>query len=224
MKHNALILFFKYPERGKVKTRLAAALGDDITYNLYICFLTDILKIVGNVDAEIILSSSTQFNSESELFQNTNFLSIPQNGVDLGRKMYNAFDETFRMGIEKCLLIGSDIPEITEYIISEAFLKLEEYPLTLGPSSDGGYYLIGLKPDSLYESIFEDVPWSTPGVLGTTIDKANLNNLPVHLLPELNDIDEIDDLAVYYNNNKSMINSSTINFLSSNRELMHGKI
>jgi rSAM/selenodomain-associated transferase 1 len=122
---------------------------------------------------------------------------LPQEGADLGERMANAFDFSFAAGYGPVLLRGSDTPDLPASIIYEAqeALAREKADLVLGPAADGGYYLIGLSQPA--PRLFEDIAWSTPGVLDATLQLATGMGLTVHLLPGWRDIDTPEDLLAF---------------------------
>lgn len=113
-------------------------------------------------------------------------------GNDLGEIMRNAFEEGFATGAGKIVAIGTDCPDLTPILLREAFDRLFNHDLVLGPASDGGYYLIGLK--RVYPELFEAIDWGTATVLATTKKKATGLGLSIAYLAELNDIDRPEDL------------------------------
>jgi rSAM/selenodomain-associated transferase 1 len=117
---------------------------------------------------------------------------IDQVGDDLGRRMDHAFTTIFGMGYARVLLTGTDLPTLSESTFAQAFRLLLEHDLTLGPATDGGYFLIGLKRPA--PGLFTDIPWSTDQVLAQTRGKADSLDLKTALLPPERDIDTIDDL------------------------------
>ncbi len=122
------------------------------------------------------------------------YLYIPQMGENLGEKMKNAFTEAFSMNFKKVLLIGSDIPDLPLEFIEEAFRSLHEKDAVIGPSVDGGYYLIGFKDITFLPRAFEKIPWSTDRVFDETMKIFESKRLAVHTLPRLRDIDTVEDL------------------------------
>src|SRR5690606_12351812 len=126
-------------EPGKVKTRLAAELGDDLAVNLYKAFVADLLLLLNKTGFPYKIACSP--DREIELYQK--WLGeqqfIYQSGGDLGEKMKNAFLQLFQEGFEKVLIIGSDSPDLKEDIFSEAFSKLDSHNAVIGPAKDGGY-------------------------------------------------------------------------------------
>ena len=226
MKEKALILFFKSPEKGVVKTRLAKALGDEFTLELYQCFIADILNTGNKIDADIfILYSITDETRNKDFFWRKEYTCFPQRGTDLGIRMYNAFQEIGTRGYRKLTLIGSDTPDLPAIYIDEAFYRLDGYDLVLGPSVDGGYFLIALRQDTINEAVFNNIPWSTSKVLRETEKVIRQKEMTCHLLPQWDDIDDIDDLRHFYNHHKRKGETSrTMAFLSRNREILDKRL
>ena len=200
---NALIIFVKTPIPGQVKTRLQPQLTESQSAELYCSFLMDLdkeFKTVEDFDTWYAVSPE-KFNEDilAAFIQMDNY--ILQDGQDLGERMQNAFQMLFSKGYERLVLIGSDIPSITTSIISQALLNLQSNDCILGPSKDGGYYLIALS--RLYSELFEGFPWSTPKVMEITLDKLKRNDLTYKLLPEFEDIDTYEDLLSFYEDLKS---------------------
>jgi len=122
-----------------------------------------------------------------------NFL---QSDGDLGLKMQKAFEQQFENEYDKIVLIGSDTPHISNEIINETFEQLQYNDIVIGPSKDGGYYLIAFNKKIFLDEVFKNIPWSTSEVLKQTLQKLHAKK--VHLLTELNDIDILDDLKEFY--------------------------
>jgi rSAM/selenodomain-associated transferase 1 len=124
------------------------------------------------------------------------YLYMPQQGVDLGERMKNGFIEAFAMNLKRVVLIGSDIPTLPLEFIEEAFTSLEEKDVVIGPSLDGGYYLIGFKDKKFSPRVFKGIPWSKERVFEETMGILEQEGLTVHTLKPLRDIDTIEDLRV----------------------------
>ena len=118
---------------------------------------------------------------------------IPQEGDDLGERMYNAFKWGFKHGYKRVIIIGSDIPTLRNSDIVKAFSGMDSYDVILGPCDDGGYYLIALK--ELNEKIFKDIPWSTELVLNKTTKIIQDQGKTIFFLPQKNDIDFYSDVV-----------------------------
>jgi rSAM/selenodomain-associated transferase 1 len=211
MDKNLVIVFVKEPKKGLVKTRLAKTIGDDITLDIYKLFVKDIINTLKDTNIDFKLCGYPTLNLINESFGDfDNFLQVDG---DLGVKMCGAFKEQFTKGYKKIVLIGSDTPHIPKEFYSEAFDALESNDIVLGPSKDGGYYLIAFNRSTFYKGVFEDITWSTDKVLKQTLQK--LNNKAVHLLKELNDIDDITDLNAFFEEYKENYfkDSFTMEFL-----------
>lgn len=189
--------------------------GDEFTLELYQCFVHDLLYTLQGTPSDFKLCGTPSLTTINETFGNfDNFL---QTEGDLGKRIQSAFEEQFAKGYEKIVLIGSDTPHISQTLINESFSKLESSDVVLGPSRDGGYYLIGFNKSSFCTEAFEDITWSTDKVLAQTIHR--LHTKRVELLPELNDIDILDDLKDFYENYHEgyFAHSYTIVFLKENK-------
>ena len=199
----SVILFTRFPQPGKVKTRLIGRLGPQGAADLHrkmteqvICQIQPALQ-----SREIQLQVYYYGGSQQEMtdWLGNNYTFCPQQGNDLGRRMVHAFARTIRQGAERTLLIGSDCPDIDAGIITSGLERLHSHDLVLGPSADGGYYLIGLPSgESNYANIFDNVDWGTDQVLNQTLTQAKRSGLSHTLLTKLNDIDRPEDL-VYFN-------------------------
>lgn len=196
-----LIIFVKYPEPGKVKTRLAEDIGREKAAQIYSGMAETIIHNVSNSTEykTIIFFDPPERRSDVENWlQNNGYNLLPQEGKSLGEKMANAFSKAFSLGAEKAVIIGTDCVEISDEIISQAFDTLHRVDVALGPAEDGGYYLLGLKEPM--PEIFNDIHWSTNLVLKQTLKKLEEKGLKFKLLKTLRDIDTIRDL-----NNKLLL-------------------
>lgn len=189
-----LFIFAKEPEKGRVKTRLAGYLGEEASLVLYKAFIQDTIDIVRRVQAEEKVLAYEAGSDEPvylrERAEGFNFYH--QNGKDLGERMGNAFRYARDRGFGRTVIIGSDAPTLPAELIDEAFRKLRSNDLVLGPSRDGGYYLIGAR--GWCPALFDNVVWSSDHVLGTTVYNAEKANHKVQLLDPWYDIDTPDDL------------------------------
>lgn len=191
---NITLVFLRAPLLGEVKTRLAKSLSDKQVLELYKGFMDDTIDEVSKVsDVLLYCYPKDKTDFVSERFNNQ-YNVLPQSGVDIGEKMDRAFKETFSNGHEKVVLIGTDIPLISDEIMLRSFEMLDRYDSVIGPSEDGGYYLIGFRADSFESGFFENIKWSTPDVYKNTIDILSGRDKTIYKLPKLNDIDTIDDL------------------------------
>ena len=146
----ALICFTRPPAPGRTKTRLMPLLSGDACAALHTAFLRDIAAVCGRVDADLYVAYAPEgdWGILRELFPAALDL-FPQDGEGLGERMHRALSRVLALGYDACVLIGSDLPELTEGHLAAAFAALEEADASLGPTEDGGYYLVGLKKPSL---------------------------------------------------------------------------
>jgi rSAM/selenodomain-associated transferase 1 len=117
---------------------------------------------------------------------------LAQDGPDLGARMSSAFGDAFRRGADRVAVIGTDVPALTRDDVLEALASLEDHDLVLGPSRDGGYYLIGLARPR--PALFQGIAWSTSTVFAATMERAAGLGLTVRILEERRDIDTLDDV------------------------------
>jgi rSAM/selenodomain-associated transferase 1 len=190
MTDNALIIFVKNLIEGHVKTRLAATLGNDGAMDIYRQLLKNTENSILTFEKDKIVFYSDFI--EEEIWGNNLFQNKIQEGNDLGERMKNAFNSSFTAGYEKIIIIGTDCPGINKSILENAFMALNNLDIVIGPATDGGYYLLGMKKECPF--LFQNIEWSTDKVLQQTIDLCNKNRLSYFLLPELSDIDEEKDL------------------------------
>lgn len=189
-----LIVFAKEPEKGRVKTRLGKCFPNAQLLNLYKAFLKDTLDTAEKVDCEEkILAYSASGEPRYLKSISRNFKFYAQRGRNLGKRMHNAFMYTKDKGAKKAVIIGSDSPDLSAGIINNAFQRLDKYDFVLGPSYDGGYYLIGLKKPE--PCIFEGIRWSTPDVFEDTVKKARKMNKKIFVLKKWYDIDNLKSLG-----------------------------
>lgn len=187
-----LLIFVKNPERGKVKTRLAKTVGEDKAYQTYLKLLSFTIEIAGEVQAQKQIWYSS-FVDESDDLGGPDFEKKLQKGANLGERMLNAFQEAFDEQFEKVVIIGSDCPDISPEIVEGAFAELDKEDVVIGPSEDGGYYLLGLR--KLVPEVFRDISWSTESVYPETVQVLKNKDMSFGKLPTLNDIDTEEDLS-----------------------------
>lgn len=190
-----LIVFARHPLPGHVKTRLAAVIGDLAAAELYRAMLEDVLAMVAGLEGIRPLvfwatDCCPPAAPTGELFE-----SFVQSGATLGERMANAFETAFRNGIRSCCIIGSDSPDLLPHYIHQAFqeLELDRSDVVFGPAEDGGYYLLGM--GRFWRRLFEDVSWSGPQVLETSLERARELGLRTFLLPAWYDLDRMVDLG-----------------------------
>jgi rSAM/selenodomain-associated transferase 1/rSAM/selenodomain-associated transferase 2 len=193
-KQTSLIIFARFPSKGKVKTRLAKDTGDYYALSFY------------NMCAEEILGQTKKLNSFNKYlfyteaeekekvmrWAGSKYLYALQEGKDLGERMLHSFELAFSHHAKKVIIVGTDVPDLNAGIIKEAEKKLNEADLVIGPSNDGGYYLLGMK--KVNPELFQNIIWSSTSVFEATIEKAKKLKLRIAELNTLRDIDTKKDL------------------------------
>ncbi len=197
MDDRCLLFFIKNPEKGKVKTRLAAAIGDKMAVKLYKRFLLEMLFTLNRGTFLFYLCYYPE-NSLNDLkdWLGDHYLYMPQSGQHLGERMKNGFLEAISMNFKRVVLIGSDIPDLPLEFIEEAFGSLLEKDAVIGPSLDGGYYLIGFRDKTFSPLAFDGIHWNTENVFEETLRALEQKGLAVHTLQPLRDIDTVNDLRI----------------------------
>ncbi len=188
---NLLIIFYRNPELGKVKTRLAKTLGDEKALAIYLKLSSHTRAITENLAIDKVIYYSNFVDTE-DAWPNTTFQKKLQNGNDLGEKMNNAFVEGFQSGYERVCIIGTDCLELSKDIIQQAFDQLVCYDAVIGPAKDGGYYLLGMKKPM--PELFKNKAWSSDTVATDTIQNFKVLSLSYAQLAVLTDVDEEKDL------------------------------
>jgi hypothetical protein len=188
---NAIIIFLKNPELGKVKTRLAATVGNEKALEIYLELVAHTLEIVKYIEADKFIYFSDEIDTAIG-FKDLPFYAAVQQGEDLGRRMENAIADIFANLYRRVIIIGTDCPGINAQGLQSAFNKLTEADVVIGPATDGGYYLLGMsQPQPI---LFRNIEWSTSTVLRATTAHCINNNISYAMLPELSDIDDERDL------------------------------
>jgi rSAM/selenodomain-associated transferase 1 len=201
---NCVLFFVKYPVQGKVKTRLAAKLGGQTVIELYKNFVLDTLSTIRklNVPFRICFHPESAGDKVKE-WLGEQYTYSTQEGSDLGQKMKNALARAFEEGFSRAILIGSDLPDLPVDYLIEALQSLESHHAVIGPSSDGGYYLIGFSKAHFLPDAFEGISWSTGKVFQQTNDVLKRHSSNVHILPQWSDIDTPADLRELIDRNKN---------------------
>ncbi|MEG5139322.1 MULTISPECIES: TIGR04282 family arsenosugar biosynthesis glycosyltransferase [unclassified Microcoleus] len=191
-----LMVFTRYPEPGKTKTRLIPVLGETGAANLHRLMAQKAiarsisLQNSRRLSVEIHHTGGSQQQMQDWLGSDI----IYQNQIDgdLGARMTAAFQKSFNSGVDKAVIIGTDCPALKAEIIAQAFDKLSQHDLVLGPAKDGGYYLIGLRRS--IPELFRGINWGTSEVFAATRAIAQNLDLNIANLPTLADIDLPEDL------------------------------
>ncbi|MDP2090447.1 MAG: TIGR04282 family arsenosugar biosynthesis glycosyltransferase [Candidatus Gracilibacteria bacterium] len=191
-----VVMLTKFPEAGNVKTRLAKDIGFDKSAQVQEIFIKNLLNnnyfnLDKKYDFKVCLKERYKINDFVNKFGVKNEDIFFPIGDDLGSVMSSIFKKTIG-NYEEVLLIGSDIPLLQDIDFKKAFTILENKDFVLGKAIDGGYYLVGMKDLNTY--IFDDIIYSTPGVLDETVFKIVNNSNSYGLLIEKRDIDELSDI------------------------------
>ena len=202
---NLIILFTKYPQVGKCKTRMITELGSEAATHVHKLLVTHTLNTLKplltsqkNIDFKIYYHGGT--STQMQQWLGKNYLFKQQQGKDLGERMATALVHALTHNYNS-ILIGSDCPEIHAAILEEALVALDHNDIVIGPAHDGGYYLIGVAAHIsgyICKKLFNSIPWGTEQVLQKTLQHVDSLNLKAHFLTKLHDIDTAEDLQ-YFN-------------------------
>ena len=186
---SALIVFAKVPEAGKVKTRLTTLLSPEWAARLYESFLLDALDLYCSLNIDVRLYFSSPVEKIPERFRLESLSLHEQKGPGLGERMATAFVETFIAGYERAIIIGTDHPTLPVSFIEQAFELLKDpHHVVIGPSDDGGYYLLGMS--EFYSALFKDMTYSHDQVFSQTMERAANTDASLHVLPAWYDVDD----------------------------------
>ncbi|MBB4602280.1 hypothetical protein HNQ93_002151 [Hymenobacter luteus] len=190
-----LLLFARRPELGRVKTRLAADLGDEAALAVYRRLLAHTQAVAAPVAAHRTVWLAEAGPAADLSDEWGGYEQQPQPPGDLGQKMQAAFAQSFARGAAAVVIIGTDCPGLTTAHLTAAFRALETHDVVLGPATDGGYYLLGMK--QLWPDLFQNKAWSTETVRAATEADVQRLKLSLCLLPELRDVDTAADLRAW---------------------------
>lgn len=194
MNTKKIVVFVKNAIPGKVKTRLAKTIGEKEALDVYLKLLEITKKEVLKVGANKEVWYAWDIGKD-DIWKEDIFSKKIQIEGDLGEKMKHAFEDSFKNGCSKMVLIGSDCPTLTSKIMEDAFAKLDDNDVVFGPSEDGGYYLIGMS--SYKPEVLKGIDWSTERVMEQTELRAEENKIKLAKLQVLNDIDNEHDWNQY---------------------------
>lgn len=196
---NALVVFLKYPEENRVKTRLAATVGAERACGFYresAKFVADSVRGSANWETLFFHDPPEKRKETVEWLGRDGSLFFAQSGKSLGERMSRAFVKCFSMGFENAAIIGTDCVFLTRNDVETAFGLLSggRFDAVLGPAADGGYYLLGLRGRN--DAVFADMEWSTGRVLEETVRRMRAAGLRYAFMRELADIDEEKDIRM----------------------------
>ena len=200
-----LTIFTRYPEPGHTKTRLISALGEEgaaaLQKELTEKTIQKIEQLVKTSTIEPVICFEGGDLVSMQNWLGPDRLYKPQGHGDLGEKLKKAFGDAFAAGAQRVVTIGCDCPGLSRKIVGRAFDALYMKDLVLGPATDGGYYLIGIKYS--IDALFEDIPWGTDQVFEKTVSLAQQLDLSIEILEELHDVDRPEDLTHINHNSDS---------------------
>lgn len=189
-----LALFAKYWAPGKVKTRLARSVGPKVASEIYLQFLRTLLArpYPADVTKLLVYAPAEREAAFRRLADGAKWSLQPQGSGDLGERLQATVAHAFSSGCQRLVIIGSDSPNLPASFIQQAFDRLEDHEVTLGPTDDGGYYAVGLRAP--HRGIFERIEWSTGEVWQQTLMRSEQLKLSCHRLPPWYDVDDLTSL------------------------------
>tara|TARA_R110002072_G_scaffold303094_1_gene493214 strand:+ start:13472 stop:14164 length:693 start_codon:yes stop_codon:yes gene_type:complete len=225
-------IFAKQPVPGRVKTRLARDWGNERAAALYECFVRDLLsrfvrdgnrRVIGfapdNDEARQWFDTASQPLTDAEAWT-----LWPQPESNLGGRMTTFFETWTESADHRTILIGSDSPSLPDEYLEQAWLLLETNDCVLGPATDGGYYLIGLRGTVAdFGAPFRNVEWSTAGVLAQTVERLKQHDLSLGLLPPWYDVDSVEDVVTLAGHLAALEQSGTADFLTSTQQCLNAR-
>lgn len=191
-----MLVFVRAPQPGRVKTRLAASIGDQAALGIYRRLAEHTLReaaAVADEDVAVRVHHTPAGAGDAvRAWLGAGPVYLPQADGDLGARMEDAFTRAFAEGAERVVIVGSDLPDVSAALLRRAFALLDAHPAVLGPARDGGYYLLGLT--RMVPGIFDGIAWSTPEVLAATLARFRAAGIEPAMLEELTDVDEVEDM------------------------------
>ena len=193
-----LILFLKYPEANKVKTRLGREIGYARAARLYEkMVLQQISDLTSNsYELALYVDDRHDIASYKEKFGG-NGIYFYQKGKDLGERMAQAMEDSFQLGYARVILVGSDVPLVDVPAVNSFFDHLLTADMVIGPATDGGYYMIGFQNAIDMSPVFKNIAWSTERVFESTMAKVTQTHLKVQVEKIWFDLDTLEDFGVY---------------------------
>jgi rSAM/selenodomain-associated transferase 1 len=199
MSRSCLIIFARYPVPGKVKTRLGEKIGMAEAAAIYDAFAQHTFGIGEDirqkgVDVHLFFDHDASVEEVRE-WVGKPFVYASQVGGSLGERMLDAFEAAFREGPARTVIIGTDVPELGAATVEASFQLLGTHDIVVGPSADGGYYLLGMNRP--VAELFRGIRWGTGEVLSETVRRAGALGLSLSMLDLLSDIDTLEDYVSY---------------------------
>ena len=216
-----VIMLVKSPQKGRVKTRLAASLPESFVVDLYKHFVFDLLTMLNQGHHQFTIYYHPP-DAESDIVDwlGNHLRHKPQYGETIGERIMNALREQFEAGFKNVIVIGSDSPDLPGSFLDEALYSLEKNDAVIGPSRDGGYYLIGFHKEAFLAEAFNGIDWGTEKVYAQTMMIFEKHLYNVHVLREWHDIDRFEDLQDLFTQNLDtyFAHSNTMRFLLNYRD------
>ena len=201
---SCILFFVKDPVPGRVKTRLAEQFGPDAAAQLYRNFVTDILATLRSLGVNVrIVFTPADSKERFQQWLGEEYSYLAQAGRDLGQRMKNALSQAFSEGLDRVVVIGSDSPDLPGKYLELAFGALDTNDVVIGPSSDGGYYLIGFTGNTFLPEAFEQISWSSDKVLAQTVKIVKQHEHSLYLLPQWHDVDTLSDVKSFLRRNEN---------------------
>lgn len=185
-REEALLIFLKNNEQGKVKTRLAKTLGDEKALEIYKKLKAYTFAIANKTEADKQLWFSNFLPDKASIPLNHFQMKI-QKGKSLGERMKRGFKQAFEEGYKKVVIIGSDCAQLQEEHLQKAYAALDSTDVVIGPARDGGYYLLGMR--AYLPTLFDDIDWSSERVFRQTVAKIEQGGNTYNTLETVNDVD-----------------------------------
>jgi hypothetical protein len=199
MSNQSLIIFAKLPRPGEVKTRLGSTLGMERAVGIYREFAEHAFTLADDLGrrgvSTYLFYAPGASKTEVKGWVCRDFVFHEQQGDSLGERMHQAFAKTFQDGADASVIIGTDVPELRVERIRSAYDALVSHDLVIGPSTDGGYYLLGM--NGPLKKVFENVEWSTDSVFRATMNTVRAHGYSCHVLPDEKDIDTEEDYKAF---------------------------
>lgn len=191
-----VLVFLRAPDIGRVKTRLARFLGNETAAALYGCFVADLMATLAECGRPVwLFYTPADAGERIRSWLGDGYPMSAQRGADLGFRMANAFADAFKRGVQRAVLVGTDVPDLPRTRIPLAFDRLFAHPAVIGPSPDGGYHLIGFTAEGFFAEAFNGLPWGTSRVMEAALAAFRREQRRPYLLQGWCDIDRIQDLA-----------------------------
>ena len=216
MGKRCILLFVKYPEAGKVKTRLGVDIGMEEAAALYRQFAEDLLATVKKLHIPLIVCYSPKEKGiDCMKWLGAGPLYYAQSEGDLGTRLENAFYYAYSKGYQDVMVLGSDAPDLPVELLQDAFDRLDHSEVVIGPATDGGYYLLAFNRSGFFLDVFSGIPWSTDMVYVETWSKIRMAGKSCEVLEEWSDVDTTLDLEALWQRNQETCfkDSQTISWL-----------